>query len=388
MFLLFWVVLAQAQDVERVAVNQFFDAIGCFDTSICPRKGCSGGLICDGSGNIRLINLINRLPPNSSHTSTISSAIGQLTRLTQLLLGSDPRATQTFQKYGDGSIVGKIPTELMQCTLLERLDLGNNNISGTLNFLTALRRLTAFFGGNNDFTGVVPDLTGLTALQEFYVQRNRLTGAPPGLPSSLSASTCTLQGGTFETNCIVCDARTQCGCVSRICPTTTTTTTTTTAATTTTTTTATTAAKTTKTTTTATAATTTTTTTMPSAFTSTTRPEITSASVAPTSTIGTATDSLTPAASDPVTPSPTDPDNTGIIVGAVLGAVMLIGVTAAGIVVWRKRSKAPAGLKSHSGPPAGAIYSSVPAPQNYAVGQLRPLNSTNNEISPHIQVMQ
>jgi hypothetical protein len=356
-------VLAQARvlpESERVAVNQFFDAIGCFNTSFCPRlegdQGCSGSaLSCDSSG-IEVINLYNFLPPNSSHTSTISSVIGRLTNLKQLLLGSDTTAPGRPQSYGKGRIIGTVPTQLMQCTLLERLDLVNNRISGTLNFLTALRRLTAFFGGENNFTGVVPDLTGLTSLQTFYVLKNRLTGTPPSLPSSLSGSTCNLQGGTSETNCIVCDGRTRCGCMSRTCPTTTTTTTTTRTTTTTTTTArATVAAK------------ITTTTTMPSAFTpSTTTLTAVSASVAPTSATDTATDSPAPA-SGPV--SPTDPDNTGIIVGAVLGAVMLIGVTATAVVVWRKRSKAPAGPKS--GPPAGAIYSPVPA-QNYAVGQLRP----------------
>jgi hypothetical protein len=364
-------VLAQAQvlpDVQRVALNQFFDAIGCFDPSICPRiktgQGCPfavsnmDAFYCDSDGSISDVVLDNFLQPNSSHTSTISSVIGRLTNLKRLLLGNDPASTERPQSYGKGRIIGTVPTQLMQCTLLERLDLVNNRISGTLNFLTALRRLTAFFGGENNFTGVVPDLTGLTSLQAFNVQKNRLTGTPPSLPSSLSGSTCNLQGGTSETNCIVCDGRTRCGCMSRTCPTTTTTTTTRTTTTTTTTARATVAAK------------ITTTTTMPSAFTpsSTTTTTLTavSASVAPTSTTDTATDSPAPA-SGPV--SPTDPDNTGIIVGAVLGAVMLIGVTATAVVVWRKRSKAPAGPKS--GPPTSAIYSPVPA-QNYAVGQLRP----------------
>jgi hypothetical protein len=317
-------------------VNQFFDAIGCFNPSFCPRlrgdQWCSGSaLSCDSSG-IEVINLYNFLPPNSSHTSTISSAIGRLTNLKQLLLGSDTTAPGRPQSYGKGRIIGTVPTELMQCTLLERLDLVNNRISGTLNFLTALRRLTAFFGGENNFTGVVPDLTGLTSLQTFYVLKNRLTGTPPSLPSSLSGSTCNLQGGTSETNCIVCDGRTRCGCVSRTCPTTTTTTTTT-RTTTTTTARATVAAK------------ITTTTTMPSAFTpSTTTLTAVSASVAPTSATDTATDSPAPA-SGPV--SPTDPDNTGIIVGAVLGAfgAVLVGV-AVFCVLKRRRAQQPVAVNN------------------------------------------
>jgi Leucine-rich repeat (LRR) protein len=61
------------------------------------------------------------------------------------------------------------------------LQLGNNNLSGTLPSFAGLPALQSFLVPENQLTGTIPALAGLTDLQHFYVQNNQLIGTIPVL---------------------------------------------------------------------------------------------------------------------------------------------------------------------------------------------------------------
>lgn len=73
----------------------------------------------------------------------------------------------------------------VQCDPLQSyvrgINLGANNLTGSLPSLAGLTNLELFSVEYNAVTGSIPALTGLTNLQVFSVQRNRLTGPIPSL---------------------------------------------------------------------------------------------------------------------------------------------------------------------------------------------------------------
>lgn len=61
------------------------------------------------------------------------------------------------------------------------IDLGSNNLVGTLPLLSGLTNLQGFFVSQNRLTGSIPSLNGLASLQRFVAWGNRLTGSIPSL---------------------------------------------------------------------------------------------------------------------------------------------------------------------------------------------------------------
>lgn len=66
-------------------------------------------------------------------------------------------------------------------THVQKIELANNNLSGTLPNLMALTQLTRLLVGGNHLTGSIPPLTGMTNLAYFFVDNNQLTGNIPSL---------------------------------------------------------------------------------------------------------------------------------------------------------------------------------------------------------------
>lgn len=62
-----------------------------------------------------------------------------------------------------------------------RINLSNNNLSGTIPDLSALTALQYINLSDNNLTGVIPNLSHLTALTGLDLSRNQLTGAIPSL---------------------------------------------------------------------------------------------------------------------------------------------------------------------------------------------------------------
>ncbi|MGD2092317.1 MAG: SBBP repeat-containing protein, partial [Candidatus Aminicenantes bacterium] len=112
---------------------------------------------------------------------------------------------------GNNQLTGTLPATLNNLANLQVLDLGANFITGTLPDLSGLTNLTQLnlstniFDGNiptwislltalntlnlseNQFTGTIPDLSTLTQLTEFNVYANQLSGTIPTWINSLTA---------------------------------------------------------------------------------------------------------------------------------------------------------------------------------------------------------
>jgi Leucine-rich repeat (LRR) protein len=79
------------------------------------------------------------------------------------------------------SLLGSIPVELGNCSLLSVLNLGSNKFIGSipkeLGNCTALKELYLY---DNQLTGIIPESLGnLALLQKLYLDRNQLTGVLP-----------------------------------------------------------------------------------------------------------------------------------------------------------------------------------------------------------------
>lgn len=88
-------------------------------------------------------------------------------------------------ELGFNNLVGTLPS-LSGLTALTHFYVYNNALTGSIPPLGALTALTYFSVFNNQLTGSIPALGGLTALQGFWVYKNQLTGSIPSL-SGLSA---------------------------------------------------------------------------------------------------------------------------------------------------------------------------------------------------------
>jgi len=137
-------------------------------------------------------------------TGTLPSEIGNMKSLDRFDVGSDDSDRKGF-------LTGAIPDEIYnKCTTLWRLDLSNNEFSGTIPaIIKNLSQLSKFDIRNNKFGGSIPPQMGsISSLKEMYVQGN-----VPGITGTLPNELCTLrrsedgtQGGfaILEADCGVC----------------------------------------------------------------------------------------------------------------------------------------------------------------------------------------
>lgn len=99
---------------------------------------------------------------------TLPINIGQLYKVEEL-------------RMGNNSMTGKLPTEIVNCSLLQVLDLEGNRFSGEIPvFLSELRSLRMVSLGRNLFSGSIPQEFGnLSALEILNLSSNNLTGVVP-----------------------------------------------------------------------------------------------------------------------------------------------------------------------------------------------------------------
>lgn len=80
----------------------------------------------------------------------------------------------------DNNLTGTLPA-ISDLTAMQYFDVGDNQIGGSLPSLTGLSQLDVFQGRTNRFTGPIPSLAGLTNLSLFEVKENQLSGPIPSL---------------------------------------------------------------------------------------------------------------------------------------------------------------------------------------------------------------
>jgi hypothetical protein len=81
---------------------------------------------------------------------------------------------------GNNQLAGTIPS-LSGLTSLQQVFLNGNQLSGGIPSLSGLTNLAYFQAAGNQLSGSIPSLSGLTALVTFAVDDNQLTGSIPSL---------------------------------------------------------------------------------------------------------------------------------------------------------------------------------------------------------------
>ena len=164
------------------------------------------GVGADASGRVDMLRLIaNNL------TGTIPAELGQLSRLTELVLWNNSLSGRIPPELGElrslsllvlgaNELTGPIPAELGQLSRLTEMWLRYNNLSGPLPpQLGNLAGLQILSLDDNAVSGPIPPAFGrLTALERLELDYNRLTGPVPpeiGGMSSLKRLSLTNNGG-------------------------------------------------------------------------------------------------------------------------------------------------------------------------------------------------
>ncbi|KXS21298.1 L domain-like protein [Gonapodya prolifera JEL478] len=81
----------------------------------------------------------------------------------------------------NASIAETIPTWLSTMTNITKLDFNDNGMSGTLEVIGQLPKLTAFSLSNNSFSGSLSWLSNATQLEQIYLDQNQFTGDFPDI---------------------------------------------------------------------------------------------------------------------------------------------------------------------------------------------------------------
>lgn len=87
----------------------------------------------------------------------------------------------TALRLNFNSLKGSVPATLGNLTALTALNLRQNELSGPIPPLAAMKELVSLDLGSNTFSGPIPSLAGLGKLETFEVQGGELTGGTPAL---------------------------------------------------------------------------------------------------------------------------------------------------------------------------------------------------------------
>lgn len=81
---------------------------------------------------------------------------------------------------GDANLVGTVPPYFRQLTEMRGLDLRDNNLSGSVDFLTNYGSLETLNLSNNDFSGTIPSSLWTRSTLKFVNFENTLLGTTGG----------------------------------------------------------------------------------------------------------------------------------------------------------------------------------------------------------------
>ncbi len=136
--------------------------------------------------------VIRLLLSNNKLKGTISTSIGNLSKLKELNIRANPDLNGTIPSsvgnlieledlnFRGNKLSGTIPSSLGNLANLITLALDNNQLSGVVpKELGNLRSLSVLFLNNNKFTGILPsEINNLTLLQELYLNDNEFAKLP------------------------------------------------------------------------------------------------------------------------------------------------------------------------------------------------------------------
>ncbi|KAG6488988.1 receptor-like kinase TMK4 [Zingiber officinale] len=133
--------------------------------------------------------LVELSASNASLTGSIPDFLGSLSSLGILRLSYN-------------QLTGSLPSSFAG-SVLEQLFLNNqqsrDKISGRIDVIGAMPRLTMVWLQSNSFTGPIPDLSNLTVLESFNVRDNSLTGVvPQSLAACISLKNVTLSNNMLQ----------------------------------------------------------------------------------------------------------------------------------------------------------------------------------------------
>lgn len=136
--------------------------------------------------------VIRVLLSNNKLNGTISTSIGNLSKLKELNIRANPDLTGTIpSSIGNlleledlnlrgNKLSGTIPTSLGNLSNLKTMAVDNNLLTGVIpTELGNLKKLSVLYLNNNKFTGILPsEINNLTLLQELYLNDNELDKLP------------------------------------------------------------------------------------------------------------------------------------------------------------------------------------------------------------------
>ena len=178
--------VAGSPATDRMALEAFFAATGGPDWSDNTAWLSSAplsewhGVLTDADGRVTALDLWG-----NGLTGRIPPELGQLTNLTDLVLGAERWLFDCLLDFPGGSrrneLRGEIPPELGELSGLTTLVLGGLDLSGEIPpELGQLTNLTTLVLGGLDLSGEIPpELGGMTRLAVMRLNGNRLSGRIP-----------------------------------------------------------------------------------------------------------------------------------------------------------------------------------------------------------------
>jgi hypothetical protein len=125
----------------------------------------------------------------SAETSTCCT--GLVANSTQTIPGNITLLAETLVKLdlANCQLNGVIPTGLPLFVNLQHLDVSGNQVTGSIPELASLVALTSIDLSGNDISGDIPELDGLAALQNLNLGNNELVGRLPSSVGNVTALT-------------------------------------------------------------------------------------------------------------------------------------------------------------------------------------------------------
>jgi gliding motility-associated-like protein len=115
----------------------------------------------------------------------------------QVALDNNGRVTYVF--LANCNLIGTLPTTLNKLTALITLQIGANQLSGSIPDLTGMTALQILNLNSNQLTGNLPTSIGtLPSLKYFYVNKNQLSGSIPSLANLTNLSEIDLSNNQFS----------------------------------------------------------------------------------------------------------------------------------------------------------------------------------------------